>query len=924
MVFELLHEKIKELLKERGFEKPTLPQEKAIPEIFKGENVLIIGPTGHGKTEAALLPLFSKMIEEKPKPIALIYITPLKSLNRDMLSRILWWANKLGFNVSVRHGDTSSHQRKLQTEYPDEVLIITPEQLQAMLTGKKLRKHLANVKWVVIDELHELLESKRGVQLAVALERLKKYAKDFQRIALSATISQTEKAAKFIGCKKVVKTIDEKDYEIKVLVAKQEKKDFYLGEKAFLDANTVAKIRMIKEIAERYKAALVFTNTRETAEILSSRLRVLYPDFPQEVHHSSLSKEVRVKAENDFKENKLKVLIATSSLELGIDIGDVECVIQYMSPRQVTKLLQRVGRSGHRKGEKSKGFIISEEGDDLFEASVIAKFSLENKLEELKIKENSYDVLTHQILGMLIEGYDDIKEIFKTVKKSFPYRKLSYEKFKNILEFMQEINLVQMNAKIRKKRKGLLHYFENLSTIPETSQYKVIDVTTKTMIGKLDESWVAEYGETGNTFIVKGSAWRIVSVEENVVFAEPVGDIDSVIPAWEGELIPVPFHIAQEVGKVRKIIAEMEKNQAIEFLTENYHVSENAARKMVFLIHSHVKKHALPTDKTIVFEKYSDYVIIHCCFGSKVNETLGKFISAVLSTKYGESVIVKTDPYRIIISGAELDDVKKIFFDFSPEHIETILKLSLPRTSLFKYRFVQVAKRFGVMRRNVRYDKININRIIEAFRNTPLEEETFREIFQDKLDVEKTEEVFSLIKNGKFEIVEIKGLSVLGEEGIKRNVGEVVKPERMEKEIFNAFVKRLMETKLKVICVSCGKYFRTASVKDFPENIVCRKCGSRLLAVVKPEDKEAEKIIKKRLKGVKLSEEEKVKLKKLMRSADVVIAYGKRALIALATRGVGGETAMRILAKMHKDEESFLKDLYKAEKQFLKTKKYWS
>ncbi len=923
MVFEVLHERIRGLLKERGFDKPTLPQLKAIPEILSGKNVLIIGPTGHGKTEAALLPVFSRMLESKPRPIALLYITPLKSLNRDMLDRILWWANKLGFGVSVRHGDTSAHQRRLQVEHPDEILIITPEQLQAMLTGKRIRKHLENVKWVVVDELHELVESKRGVQLAVALERLKKYAKKFQIVSLSATISHPETAAKFIGCDTVVKAVDEKEYEIKVVLTKAGKEDFFLAEKIFLDPSAVARLRFIKEISEKYKAVLIFTNTRETAEILSSRLRVLYPDFSHEVHHSSLSKHVRIKAEREFKNGVLKALIATSSLELGIDIGNIDCVVQYMSPRQVTKFLQRIGRSGHRKGEKSHGFIIAEEGDDVFEACAIAKFSIESRLEDLQIKENSYDVLAHQVIGMLIEGYTDLKEIFKTLKNSYPYRNLSYDEFKKIIQFLEEIKLLKMNTKIVKKRKGLLHYFENLTTIPETYQYKVIDVTTKNMIGKLDESWVAEHGEIGNTFIVKGSPWRIVGIEENVVFAEPAGDIDSVIPAWEGELIPVPFQIAQEVGKLRKLIATPEKDYAKKILVEDYHANEIAAEKMISIINSHIKKHPLPDDKTIIFEKYSDFVIIHCCFGSKVNETLGKFISAILSTNYGESVVVKSDPYRIIVSGAKLEDVKKAVFDFKPEHMETILKLALPRSNLFKYRFIQVAKRFGVVRKNVRYDKISLNKIIDAFKDTVVEEETFREIFQDKLDLEKAKDVLALIQKGKLKVIEIDGLSVLGKEGLKKEIGDVVKPERMEKEIFNAFVKRLFETRVKVICVNCGKFSQVLQVKNFPESIICKSCGSRLLAVVNPEDSEAYKLVKKRLKGERLSESESVRLERILRTADLVINYGKKALIALAARGIGPNTATRILAKMHRSDEDFLRDLYAAEKQFLKTKRFW-
>lgn len=926
MVFELLHEKVRELLRKRGFDTPTLPQKKAIPEIIKGKNVLIIGPTGHGKTEAALLPVFSKILEVKPKPISMLYITPLKSLNRDILDRILWWAKHLGIGVTVRHGDTTQYERKLQVEHPDEIFIITPEQLQAMLTGKKIRKHLENVKWVVIDELHELVESKRGVQLSVALERLKEICKKFQIISLSATISSPREAAKFIGCEEVLDAQEVKEHEIEVTEVKVTKDDRKLAEKVFLDPESVARIRFIKNLSEKYRSVLVFTNTRETAEVLSSRLRVIYPDLPQEVHHSSLSRRVRIKSEKEFKEGKLKVLLATSSLELGIDIGTIDCVIQYMSPRQVVKFLQRIGRSRHRVGEKSHGFIISGGGDDIFESAVIARFATERKLEELNVYKKAYDVLTQQILGLLIEGYENEKEIYEIIKRSYPYRNLSYSEFKEALKLMEEIKLIWTDRGLRKRRKGLLHYFENLTTIPDNVQYKVVDISTNTPIGNLDESWVAEHAEIGEVFIVKGSPWKIVGIEGNKVFAEPVMDIDSAIPTWEGEMIPVPFEIAQEVCKLRRSVHEwikIGKDYAEEKLKSKYFVSEYTAKKMVSFISSHTKSHPIPDEKTIMFENYSEYVIIHAPFGSKVNETIGKCISALLSAEYGESIGVRTDPYRIVIIGAKLEDVKNSFLKLRSEDVEILLKLFLPRTNLFKYRFIHVAKRFGVIRKGAKYDKISIAKIIEIFKGTQIEKEVFREIFHDKLDVEKTKEILRMIHSGEFKIIEAKGLSDIGKRGLRYEMVDIVKPERMEKDILRVFKKRLFESKIKIICINCGKYSENTRVANLPEHPVCKACGSRLLSVVKINDTDAIKIVRKYLRGVPLSEEESKKLEKMRSIADLVIVHGKKACIALSARGIGPKNASRILARMHADEESFIKDIYKAEKQFLKTRRYW-
>ncbi|MBR9682383.1 MAG: DEAD/DEAH box helicase, partial [Candidatus Aenigmarchaeota archaeon] len=358
--FELLYTTVSELAVSR-FKDPTDIQKLVIPKVLNNKNLLVIAGTGVGKTESSMLPLFSKLVEKKCKPISLLYITPMKSLNRDMFDRLVWWCNKLDLDISLRHGDTSPRERSLQAEYPPHILITTPEQIQGMITGKRMREHLKNIKFIVIDELHELT-NKRGVQLTLGLQRLKRLCGEPQMVCLSATVGSPKETAKFIFGEEpheIVKTISEKDIDIKVEYPTPTTADKVLAEKIFIGDTVAARIRRILEIIHESKSVLTFTNTRSAAEVLSSRLRLVDKELLHEVHHSSLSKDVRTEAESKFKEEVLKTLICTSSLELGIDIGSIDVVIQYSSPRQASKLIQRIGRSGHSLGKTSKGYIIS-------------------------------------------------------------------------------------------------------------------------------------------------------------------------------------------------------------------------------------------------------------------------------------------------------------------------------------------------------------------------------------------------------------------------------------------------------------------------------------------------------------------------------------------------------------------------------------
>jgi ATP-dependent Lhr-like helicase len=448
VVFELLDEKLQEIIKKR-FEKPTLPQELTIPKILEGKNVLLQAPVGTGKTEAGIFPVLHFIIRKKLKPIAAVYITPLRSLNRDLLDRLVWWCNELGIDIGVRHSDTTAYERKLQAEFPAHLLILTPETLQAILPGKKMKKHLANVKFVIIDELHELVDSKRGVQLAIGLERLRELTGKFQVIGLSATIGSPEEVAKFISPREeieVVKVHFQKEFEIKVISPKPKESDKKIATKIFSSAETSARLKEIIQEVEKSRSTLIFTNTREFAEILASRIKTLKKDFPIEVHHSSLSRDVRMKVEKEFKQEKIKALIATSSLELGIDIGAVEQVLQYMSPRQVTQAIQRIGRSGHAVEKISKGKIIATDEDDVFESAVIARKALAGELEKIKIYEKSLDVLAHQIVGLTLDfNRISVEKAFEIVKRTYPYRNLSLDEFLAVCKQLEELGLIWLN-----------------------------------------------------------------------------------------------------------------------------------------------------------------------------------------------------------------------------------------------------------------------------------------------------------------------------------------------------------------------------------------------------------------------------------------------------------------------------------------------
>jgi ATP-dependent helicase Lhr and Lhr-like helicase len=924
MAFNLFSEKLQKLIKQKGFLEPTSPQALGIPEILKKQNVLIIAPTGVGKTETAMLPLLDVTASEKLKPISVLYVTPLRSLNRDLLDRLFWWADRMDLNISVRHGDTSQKERAEQRETPPHCLITTPETLQAILTGKIMREHLKNVKYVVIDEIHELVESKRGILLSLVLERLRRVAGDFQRIGLSATVGSPEKVAEFLGENvKIIRAEGVKKYDISVESPKLSLGDKKLADELIIGENTTSRVRRLQELISGHASVLVFTNTRETAEVLSSRLRNLDRELKQTVHHGSLSRERRIASEQKFKSQELKSLIATSSLELGIDIGSIDLVVQYLSPRQVSRFIQRVGRAGHGIGRVSRGIIITGD-EDIFEASVIAKLATERKLEKIKVHDLAADVLAIQIVGMAMDEYAvNSDNVFNTLRKAYPYRDLKKDDFLKVLLFLEASHLLFVNKlekgyEIKRRKRSFDYYFNNLSTIPDTSQYKVVSVIENEPIGSLDEAFVAEHGQSGNKFVVAGRAWKIIQVYGNKVIVEPIEDIESAIPAWEGELIPVPMEVAQNVGRLRRLLAEGKMDK----ITSEFNVDRHALKQMEAIVDKHKSTHVVPDDRRFLMENYKDFVIIHTCCGSLVNDTIGKYIAAMLTAETGVAVNIKIDPYRIMLQTVSSKErIKKIIEDAGD--MESVLRASLERSSMFKWRFLQVARRFGIVARNVKFDKLNINKIVTTYASSPIYEETMREIFLEKMDLAGAAEVLEKIKSGTIAITMSEGLSYLGELGLSQQFSDVMKPRMPEKEISRAFRRRLLLTKVRLICVNCGEYNLVKTVRNVEQEPECPKCGSRLIAVVSKGKHGAQEIVRKKLKKKELTKEELAEFQTIRRSADLVIVYGRRAVEVMAGHGVGPQTAARILSMLQTNKEQFYKDILAAEKNFARTKIYW-
>jgi ATP-dependent helicase Lhr and Lhr-like helicase len=896
-----------------GFSSLTTIQRKVLPIISRKINCILVAPTGSGKTEAAILPVFTMLARQNrgAGTIRAIYITPLRALNNDVLRRIIQYAHSEGLRVEIRHGDTTALARKKIVENPPDVLITTPESLGIILTNEKMLVALKGLQWAIIDEVHELVSNERGAHLSVSLERLQAVSsQSITRIGLSATVGNLKQTAQFVcGSDRhsaILVDPASRGYDIDVQFVNGSLNNVGHFVTDYVRTNTIK------------GTVLLFTNTRDEAEYLGTILKN-QSDIKVDVHHGSLSKEMREETEHTLRSGMAGIVVCTSSLELGLDIGSVDLVIHYGSPRQVSKLMQRIGRSRHNQRSFAKGLIVTNNPDDEIESLAIIRRMKKGSIEEQKIHEAALDVIAHHLVGLAMQTRDpvNVDDAYEIVTRAYPFRNISIFDIESCLDLLAGHNVIKYDRESHtytRKIKAYKYYFENVSMIPYVLKFEVVDSISKRKIGTLDQQFVGDYGEKGNVFVLKGSQWRILSVDEArlVVNVEPLHGAAINIPYWVGEMIPVDFKTAEEVGVIRNQAASGKIKLSTPIMESTF-----KALKVI------------PDSKNIVVESYisRNMLVMHCTFGSKVNNTIASILSTILSSQIGYIVESRSDAYRIMFTSSARISQGRIESALSDVYdLEPILVAALTGTHNINWKVWMVAKRFGMISKEAVYDKKVARMIYDRYSKTPVSAESIRELVHDKYDISQTQQVLDGIKQGKITIhwLEVNEFSDLAKPIIEHSAKMAgAMPLSIEKGVIELVKERLEKTKHRLVCIRCGTWERVMETRDVPEEISCPHCRSRLVSATFWSDDDMSKIIRNRLAGVKLTPEQNHKFERAWKVASLVNNFGKTALVVLSGHGIGADTAARIL-RNYVDDENVYRSIYEAEKQYVITRGFWS
>lgn len=787
---------------DKSFEDFTPAQKKSLVDIHKGNNVLVSSPTGSGKTLTAFLSVISELtyLSEKGEledKVYCIYISPLKALDNDIgrnleepIKGIEEIAGKsLGIKKAVRTGDTTQYQRQKMLKKPPHILITTPETLAILLVAPKFRENLSRVKYVIVDEIHSLAENKRGVHLSLSLERLQHLVGNYTRIGLSATVSPLEEMAKFLvgfeygvvrDCKIIdVNYLKELDIEVVCPVS-----DIVVADS---EDTRLAMYDMLDDLIWKNKTTLVFTNTRSGTERHVHNLRTMFPNHYNEgnimAHHSSLAKEVRLQAEEKLKKGEVKCVICSTSLELGIDIGYIDLVILINSPKSVARALQRVGRSGHRIHDKSKGKIIVTDRDDLVECCVLLKNAKEGKIDKIKIPENCLDVLAQHIYGMGIENPWDIDYAFDVIRKSYCYRNLSKDDYEDVLSYLSgeypELEERYVYPKIwidykdrtfgKRGKLARMLYSTNIGTIPDSSGVAV--KCNGDVIGSVEEDFM-ERLKKGDTFVLGGSVYRFNYGKGMTINVTPSSG-PPTIPSWFSQQLPLSFDLAMDIQRFRdlmnsKFMYNRSKKEIMEFIHDYLYVDDFAANSIYEYFLEQYQYAEIPTNRKMVIEYYTGFgnrkfVVFHSLFGRKVNDALSRATAYLVAKRYNANVAISISDNGFYLSSDGKIGGLESFRELTTENFKNILTQSLNKTETLARRFRHCAGRSLMTLRNYKGEKKSAGRqqvrgkillkyVQEMDNNFPILNEARREALEDYMDVENAIKVIGWINSGEMEI----------------------------------------------------------------------------------------------------------------------------------------------------------------------------
>jgi ATP-dependent Lhr-like helicase len=644
------------------FGSPTEPQEQGWPHILANRSTLICAPTGSGKTLAAFLACIDRLVRkaiagELQDATEVLYVSPLKALGNDVqknlngpLGEILELAGRQGFlmpeiRTAVRTGDTLAHERRAMQKHPPHILVTTPESLYILLTAGKSRELLRTVKTVIVDEIHAIADDKRGAHLALSLERLEALTDaPPTRIGLSATQKPMELIGQFLvgnGRSEpiLVHVRERREIDLAVEVPGSE-----LGPVASSEMWDEIYARIAK-LVEQNRSTLIFVNTRRLAERVAHHLAMLLGEDVVASHHGSLSRHRRLAVEGRLKAGELRALVATASLELGIDIGTVDLVCQIGSPRSIGVALQRVGRAGHWRGATPKGRLFATTRDELLECAALVRAIRHGDLDRIEVPESPLDILAQQIVAMCSAEDWQEDELFALVRRAFHFRNLSRNDFDEIVAMLSEgiaarrgrysayLHRDQVNKRLRGRRGSRLAAITSGGAIPDNALYTVIAEPEAVVVGTVDEDFAVE-SLRGDIMLLGNNSWRIRRVQAGSVVVEDAKGAPPNIPFWRGEAPSRTAELSQHVAEVRQQISSRldgvsSPGSAVDWLGQECGLDQSGAEQLVeYILAGRAVLGAVPTQQTIIAERFFDesggmQLVIHAPFGGRINKAWG-------------------------------------------------------------------------------------------------------------------------------------------------------------------------------------------------------------------------------------------------------------------------------------------------------------
>ncbi|RUS46237.1 DEAD/DEAH box helicase [Cohnella sp. AR92] len=814
---------------EKTFGDPTDVQLRAWSEIEASKHTLIAAPTGSGKTLAALLPCLNRIASaegKKRKGVKVLYLTPLKALNNDVHHHVAGFVEELqlaaereqaawsGIRCAVRTGDTTSSQRASMLRNPPDILVTTPESLYLLLTSEKGREILKTVEQVIVDEIHELAADKRGAHLSLSLERLADWTgMPLQRIGVSATQKPLERVARFLGGweesagargEDSVSESEPSDdahplgyvpREVAIVESEMQKRLELLV--TMPDQNQPVKSRegvwlplldRLMELMEGCRSVLIFVNSRRLCERLTLRLNDHVGYEMARSHHGSLSRERRLEVERLLKEGSLRCLVATSSLELGIDVGHVDLVIQIDSPTEAARGIQRIGRAGHAVGQASRGVILSRQRGTLPEIAVLSRLIARREIEEIRLPRSPIDVLSQQLVSMVVLEDRTLTDLHRAICRSECYRMLAYERLTEIMHVLSGTYpfvrpLLEWDRRdnlVSRRSNSAMASVTGVGTIPSSGNYPVHHLESRVHLGELDEEFIQE-SRVGDVFQLGTSSWMIREIKQDRVYVSEAGNRFSEVPFWRAESGGRSFELGHEIGAFVEELsdrlgdaelgaAEQKEREdlARRWLEEDYSLDEASAAALILLIRSQRDFCGLPSDRRIVIEHYKDvmnqtHVILHNYFGRQVNRA---WLLAI------ERQLEQVLPYRLY-GNAKDNGIEFVLPEWDATWFQLIRQVSADRLEQLLAEAITGSPLLGLAFRRIAETSLLLSR---SFTRTPLwqkrlrgEEllrsampyaehfpylrEAMRESLFDYLDMENLKRVLEAIRAGEIEIV---------------------------------------------------------------------------------------------------------------------------------------------------------------------------